>query len=94
MSDLNEIRVMIHEEMKPVHEFISEQMVLNQKFGQTLYGSEGEGGIKHALELHGDRLTDIEKNQNQGVGRRTIFTALGGGTLGYLLTELKHLFNK
>jgi hypothetical protein len=85
---------MIREELKPISEFAIEQRVFNQKVGQTLYGSDGQGGMKHVLHTQDGRIDNLERNVSEGVGRRTVLTILGGGALGAFVREVITLISR
>jgi len=89
----NDILAVIDKRLAPITDFVTEQKVFNQKIGQTVYGSDGTGGMRHVVEKHDERLTNIEAEQNKGTGRKDILVALGGGTLGVLFREAINFFS-
>ncbi len=93
-TNLAAIELMIKKEMKPVTDFVVEQRVFNQKIGQTVYGSNGGGGISHVLHTQDERIDSLERTANEGVGRRTVLTILGGGALGAFIREIISLVSK
>jgi len=89
----SDILVAIDRKLAPITEFVTEQKIFNQKIGQTVYGPDGQGGMRHIVEKHDTRLTNIETEQAKGTGRRDILVGLSGGTLGVFFEELMKFFS-
>ncbi len=64
-NDKRCIKEIFQEELKPLKTEVERQGKLSDKMHQTIYGSDGEGGVKHVLNVVKDDVDGLKNFRTQ-----------------------------
>jgi hypothetical protein len=64
-NDILSIREIFRQEIKPLQDEVAKQGKLSDKIHQTVYGSDGEGGMRHIMSVQNKEIEELKTFRTQ-----------------------------